>query len=450
MCAVPYYNAMDLGDRLQQALGKGYVIERELGGGGMSRVFLVTELDLDRKIVLKVLPPDLAAGLSVERFKREIQLAAKLQHPHIVPLLIAGAKDGLLYYAMPFISGEALRSRLAKQHELPIPESIRILRDVADALAYAHANGVVHRDIKPDNVLISGQHALVTDFGVSKALANSTGESSITSVGIALGTPAYMSPEQASADPSVDHRADIYSLGALAYELLTGQPPFSGLPPAQMLAAHVARAPDPVSMHRESVPPALEHVVMRCLEKKRADRWQSADELLVQLEALATPSAGLTPTNIALGKTSSPLRWGAAAAGAALITLVAVALWWMARIPPPYVVTSTAQITNSPGLELDAALSPDGALVAYTAGPVGHARIVVRQIAGGTARFLTDSALEPQRTPRWSPDGQQISFVVGQSLYAAPAFGGSARRLMDASGYAFASPALSPDGATVA
>lgn len=437
-------------ERLQNALGAGFRVERELGGGGMSRVFLVDDMELGRKIVLKVLPPDLAAGLSVERFKREVQLAAKLQHPHIVPLLTAGAKDGLLYFSMPFISGESLRARLASQHELPIPTVVRILRDVVDALAYAHASGVVHRDIKPDNVLLSGHHALVTDFGVSKALSSSTGESSITSVGIALGTPAYMSPEQASADPNIDHRADIYSLGALAYELLTGQPLFSGAP-QHVLAAHVTAAPEPVTTHRPSVPPALAQVVMRCLEKRRADRWQSADELLAQLEVLATPSGGLTPTTAALSARRVPrTAWQIAALVLAVATMAASARWWLKRTPPPYIVASTAQITNAPGLELDATISPDGKLVAYAAGTVGRTRILVRQISGGAARPLSDRAPEPQRTPRWSPDGQQVTFVVGQTLYVAPALGGTARSLMTAGPYEFASPALAPDGATVA
>src|SRR5690349_9311364 len=191
----------DLFARLQAALGDGYRIEKELGGGGMSRVFVATETALERQVVVKVLPVDLAAGLSIERFRREIQFAAKLQHPHIVPLLSAGAAEGLLYYTMPLIEGESLRAKLARQGELPIPEAVRILRDVADALSYAHEHGLVHRDIKPENVLLSGKHALVTDFGVSKALSTATGTSTVTSIGVALGTPVYMAPEQAAADP---------------------------------------------------------------------------------------------------------------------------------------------------------------------------------------------------------------------------------------------------------
>src|SRR5437899_4322254 len=262
----------------------------------MSRVFLAQEVRLGRQVVVKVLPPELAAGVSAERFEREIRLAAALQHPHIVPLLTAGSQGDLLYYVMPHIAGESLRARIAHEHALPVGETVRILRDVCDALAYAHAHGIVHRDVKPDNVLLSGKHALVTDFGVAKAVSSSSGAGTLTSLGMALGTPAYMAPEQAAGDPNVDHRADLYALGALGYELLAGRPPFSGLSPQALLAAQVTSTPDPVTQHRDSVPPALAGVIMRCLAKHPADRPQSAEELLGQLEAMATPTGRIAPT----------------------------------------------------------------------------------------------------------------------------------------------------------
>lgn len=285
----------DLQARLQAALGDAYSIERELGGGGMSRVFLAQESTLKRRVVIKVLPPEMAAGVNVERFRREIELAASLQHPHIVPLLAAGQAGDLLYYTMPMVEGESLRTKLAREGELPVGETIRILTDVADALAYAYAHDVVHRDIKPDNVLLSGKHALVTDFGVSKAVGASSG-GSLTSLGVALGTPAYMAPEQAAADPHVDHRADLYALGVLGYEMLTGRPPFIGPTPQATLAAQVTQIPQPVTAQRPVVSAALNALVMRCLEKHPADRWQSGNEVLQQLEAMATPSDGMTPT----------------------------------------------------------------------------------------------------------------------------------------------------------
>jgi tetratricopeptide (TPR) repeat protein len=286
----------DFSDRVQSAVGANYRLDRELGGGGMSRVFLAEEVGLERKVVVKVLPPEMAAGVNADRFRREILLAAKLQHPHIVPLLTAGASGDLLYYVMPFIQGESLRTRLAREGELPVGQAVRILRDVADALAYAHRQGVVHRDIKPDNVMLAEGHAVVTDFGVAKAVESSTGASSLTSLGVALGTPAYMSPEQAAADPHVDHRADIYALGAMAYEMLTGRPPFTGATPQSVLSAHVTQAPDPVAMHRATVPAALAEMVMRCLAKKPADRFQQAEELVPVFDSLLTPSGGITPT----------------------------------------------------------------------------------------------------------------------------------------------------------
>jgi tetratricopeptide (TPR) repeat protein len=287
----------ELSGRLQAALGAAYRVERELGGGGMSRVFLAEETRLARRVVVKVLPPELAAEISVDRFNREIQLSASLQHPHIVPLLAAGGSADVLYYTMPFVEGEALRTRLAREGELPVRDAVRILKDVADALAYAHARGIVHRDIKPDNVLLSGNHAVVADFGVAKAVSQAKGQSGLTSVGVALGTPAYMAPEQAAGDPNIDHRADIYALGAMAYEMLTGRPPFTDLSPHQMLAAHITEPVAPITDARPALPPALAELVMRCLEKNPPDRPQTAAEIYQVLESLATTSGSATVTS---------------------------------------------------------------------------------------------------------------------------------------------------------
>jgi serine/threonine-protein kinase len=315
----------DLRDQLQATLGNAYILERELGGGGMSRVFIAEDTSLGRKVVVKVLPPDLAATVNVERFRREIQLAAKLQHPHIVPVLSAGISDGLPYYTMPFIEGESLRARLARSGELPVQDTARILRDVLSALSYAHEHGVVHRDIKPDNVLLTGNHAVVADFGVAKALSASTNPgSSLTSLGVALGTPAYMSPEQAAADPSTDHRADLYGVGAMAYEMLTGQQVFSARSPQAMLAAHATQKPEPIDARRPSVPRELSSLIMRALEKHAADRPQSAAEMLAELEAAVTPSGATTPHlgAIAPRAKSSERRGMFMAMGAAILLAV--------------------------------------------------------------------------------------------------------------------------------
>ena len=295
----------------------------------MSRVFLAEEVRLGRQVVIKLLPPEMGAAVNVERFEREIQLAARLQHPHIVPLLTAGASGDLLYYVMPFISGESLRLKLAREGELPILEAVRVLREVVDALAYAHRNGVVHRDIKPDNILLSEGHAVITDFGVAKAVSASSGGSSLTSLGVALGTPAYMAPEQAAADPHVDHRADIYAVGALAYEMLAGRPPFTAPTAQALLAAQITQAPEPLVQHRRTVPPALNNVVMRCLEKRAADRWQSAAEMIPQLDAMSTPSSGTMPVTaqhvISTG-TEQAIRRGNPLRVAALFAVASVAV----------------------------------------------------------------------------------------------------------------------------
>ena len=290
----------DLTARLQAHFGQTYQIERELGGGGMSRVFLATEVRLGRKVVIKVLPPEMAAAVHADRFEREIQVSASLQHPHIVSLLTAGQAGDLLYYVMPYIKGETLGHRLAREGALPVSDVVRILRDVIDALAYSHAQGVVHRDIKPDNILLTGRHALVTDFGVAKAVSLSSGGGpGLTSSNVALGTPAYMAPEQAAADPHVDQRADLYAVGVVAYEMLAGRTPFEAPTPQQMLAAHVTATPVGLEQWREGLPPALTGTVMKCLVKHAADRWQTAEEVAVALEAITTTSGGTTPVGTA-------------------------------------------------------------------------------------------------------------------------------------------------------
>ena len=277
----------DLRDRLQASLGESYRLERELTGGGMSRVFVAQDTRLGREVVVKVLSPDLAAGVNSDRFHREILVAAQLQHPQIVPVLAAGETDGLPYFTMPYVAGESLRRRLDGGKSLPVVDAVAVLRDVARALAYAHEHGVVHRDIKPDNVLVAGGSAAVTDFGIAKALSSSRtfgGGESLTRIGNSLGTPAYMAPEQVAADPNADHRIDIYSFGAMAYELLSGSPPFGGRPPHEILSAHLTEQPAPLQSRAPDVPPALAALVMKCLAKNPADRPQTADEIVRALD----------------------------------------------------------------------------------------------------------------------------------------------------------------------
>jgi serine/threonine-protein kinase len=300
---------VDLQSRLQESLGPAYRLERELAGGGMSRVFLAEETALGRRVVIKVLPPDLAAGVSAERFTREVQVAARLQHPHIVPVHTTGAAADLPFYTMPFVEGDTLRARIARG-PIPLDEAVRILRDVARALEYAHLNGVVHRDIKPENIFLAGNSAVVSDFGIAKAItAARTGTgvltvdrlTHLTEAGTSVGTPAYMAPEQAAGAPDVDHRADIYSFGCVAYEILSGSPPFSARQPHELILAQIARTPAPLSQTAPAVPEALARLVMRCLSKTPAERPQTAMELVTALDAVSTPGPGFVPARARRG-----------------------------------------------------------------------------------------------------------------------------------------------------
>lgn len=299
-------------DRLQRQLGGSYAISRELSGGGSASVFLATEIALDRPVVLKALPPELAAGVDVERFRREIAFAARLQHPHLVPLLSAGASpegDGrgdasgsgtqaagdperaIPWFSMPYVQGQTLRERLLSGRPLQLPEVIRLLREIASALAYAHARGIVHRDIKPENVLLCDGVAMVTDFGVAKALDDASDDAlrtgrRVTTVSMALGTPAYMAPEQVNSAKLVDHKADIYALGCMAYELVAGDPPLARTSLRATMAAQLSETPAPLSDRRKDVPPALADVIMQCLEKDPHRRPHSASVIVKTIDAI--------------------------------------------------------------------------------------------------------------------------------------------------------------------
>ncbi len=443
-------------DRLAAALADRYRVERELGQGGMATVYLAEDLKHHRRVALKVLRPELAATLGPDRFFREIEVAAKLQHPHILPLHDSGEAGGFLYYVMPFVDGESLRRRLARGGELPIHDAVRILAEVADALAYAHGNGVVHRDIKPDNVLLSGRHALVSDFGVAKAVSEATGKQQLTTAGVALGTPAYMAPEQAAAEPTIDHRVDIYALGVMGYELLTGRPPFVGASSQEILAAHITKPPEPVSVRRPAVPAGLAEVIMKCLAKHPADRWQSADELVSHFEQQLTPTGGTTPSQTRPPTPAVRPGRGLAARVAVIAGLVLLAVAGglllahrsAGEVPQ---LGKRSELTLEPGLELNPSVSPDGKFVAYSRMMPAESRLVIQQLAGGEPVTVAHWPGLYSATPSWSPDGSRLAYSSPRGLEVIPAFGGASRLVAIESrepkhGWA----AWAPDGNTIA
>jgi hypothetical protein len=344
----------DLRARLDLSLGDSVTIERELGGGGMARVFVGVERALDRRIVVKVLDLEAAVHTSAERFRREIKLVAQLQHPHIVPVFTAGGDDTLLWYAMPFVSGESLRARLSREGALPVADAIRIGREVLDALGAAHARGIVHRDVKPDNILLEGVHAQVADFGVAKALADAGVATGLTTAGMALGTPAYMAPEQAMSDPTTNHRADLYATGAVLYEMLVGAPPFAGSAPA-VISAHLTAPIPQVSDRRRDVPPAVAALITRLLAKNPAERPQSAYEALAILETPTTPVAAASSAVPVSGPGSRKPLAMAAAIG---IAAIAAAAFWASRPSVPDFADGTEVIAVMPlGTTGDTALA---------------------------------------------------------------------------------------------
>jgi len=307
-------------ERLARGLAGRYEVEREIGSGGMATVYLARDVKHQRAVAIKVLRPELAASLGSERFLREIEIAAGLDHPHILPLYDSGEVDGSLFYVMPFVEGESLRDRLTREGQLPLPDAIEIAREVADALSAAHARNIVHRDIKPENILLSGNHARVTDFGIARALSVAGG-SRLTSAGMAIGTPSYMSPEQASGEEAIDGRSDLYALGCVLYEMLAGEPPYSG-PTAQAILVKRLTEPVPrISALRETVSPALERVIHRALAKAPADRPANAASFMSELDAAAS-GAALAPT-----------RRRPAIAGIVIVLLVAIVVAYAALRP---------------------------------------------------------------------------------------------------------------------
>jgi Tol biopolymer transport system component len=419
----------ELPPRLVEALRDRYRLERELGRGGMGAVYLAEDLKHHRRVAVKVLRPDLSASLGTDRFLREIEVAARLQHPAILPLHDSGQADGYVFYIMPFVEGESLRDRLTRQHELPVEETARILSEVLDALAYAHGKGVIHRDIKPDNIMLAGRHALLLDFGVAKAVNDSAGPEFVTTTGLALGTPSYMAPEQAVADKEVDHRADLYAVGVVGYEMLAGRRPFQGNTAQQIVVAQMTKAPEELLTHRASVPGPLAATIMRAIARHPADRWQSAGEMLARLEPYVVPSGESTPATLPVVPARRERRWPVvlgAALGALALAGAAIALFR----PHPAAelrLGRRVQVTLEPGLEIEPAMSPDGRLVAYAAGAMNALEIRVRQLDGGTALSVASQSQRPQRFPIWSPDGGRLMLSTPRGIEIVSSLGGPGR-----------------------
>ena len=424
-------------DRLTAALAGRYTIERELGQGGMATVYLAHDIKHDRDVAIKVLHPDLGAALGGERFLSEIRTTARLQHPHILPLLDSGEADGLLYYVMPLVTGETLRARLEREQQLPVEDAVRIAREVADALGYAHGLGVVHRDIKPENILLQGGHALVADFGIALAVQHAGG-TRMTQTGLSLGTPQYMSPEQAMGERAIDARSDIYALGAVTYEMLVGEAPFTGPTVQAIVARLITEEPRGIAAQRKAVPPGVEAAVLRALEKLPADRFASATEFAAAL----ADSAGATPAHRPHGTRSGTRRGRGTIVlgGLAVFAIVAAVVGWLRPAPVAEVTRQRVTLWEhslarllSPGAERVASratIAPDGSSIVFGDSVGGNLQLL-RKLRG-ESKATPIAGTESGVSPFFSPDGKWIGYITTDNkLRKVPVEGGGSITLAD-------------------
>lgn len=413
--------------RLTVAIAEQYRIERELGAGGMATVYLAHDLKHDRDVAIKVLHPDLGAALGGERFLAEIKTTAKLQHPHILPLLDSGTADGLLFYVMPFVDGETLRSRLDREKQLPVNDAVQLAREVADALQYAHERGVIHRDIKPENILLQGgtgaQHALVADFGIALAV-QSAGGARMTQTGLSLGTPQYMSPEQATGERIIDARSDLYALAAVSYEMLVGEPPFTGPTVQSIVARLMTEEPRALMIQRKAIPEHVEAAVLKALEKLPADRFTTAAEFAGAIDARDTTIASRATSSRNAAKPQSRVNVGLITA---TVLASSVAAWSFFRpVPAPQVVRYALLADSVPGSRSwtgDIAISPDGHTIIRAGGPRGTLLVRHRD----ELKFAPLAGSEGAIAPRVTPDGLRVLFYVNGQLVSMPLTGGALR-----------------------
>jgi eukaryotic-like serine/threonine-protein kinase len=431
-------------DRLAAALADRYRIERELGAGGMATVYLADDLRHHRRVAIKVMRPELAAVIGADRFLAEITTTANLQHPHILPLFDSGTVEGTVFYVMPFVDGESLRDRLDREKQLPIDEAVRIATEAAGALHYAHGHGVIHRDIKPENILLHGGHALVADFGIALAAAR-TGGSRMTETGMSLGTPTYMSPEQAMGERAIDVRTDIYALGCVLYEMLVGDPPHAGSTAQAIVAKVITEKPASIIAHRDRVPEHVEDAVMTALEKLPADRFASAAEFAAALAGRSTRAAGTVRRPRTAGRAGAPpspadtarSRRRVAAAGAIVATVAllgAAAGWtgrgWTARAPAPAPIRFSASL-GEPGADRPyLSISPDGRrIMRAVADSAGVPRLLVLDL--GTGAVTTVPGTEHANGAEFSPRGDWIAFTANGELRKIAVQGGPATVLIN-------------------
>jgi eukaryotic-like serine/threonine-protein kinase len=411
-------------DTLAAALGRGYRVERELGQGGMATVYLAYDLKHDRRVAVKVLRADLAAVIGAERFLREIKTIAVLQHPHILGLIDSGEVGATAYYVMPFVEGESLRDRLRREKQLPIAEAVQIAAEVAGALDYAHRHGIVHRDIKPENVLLHDGAALVADFGIALAVSK-VGDTRMTETGMSLGTPHYMSPEQAMGEREITPRSDVYALGAMTYEMLVGDPPFTGSTAQAIVAKVMTERPRAIHPQRDTVPPAVEAAVLTALEKLPADRFASAAQFAEALHATDTGRTRISPAARFGSRTGWRARWSdpivlTLAALAVAAGLVAGWTWRRHSAPAGDVVRFTIPApasgrTNALGYNV-LSVSADGRTLVYVGqGDGGHQQLLVRTLDNVVSRPLPGT--EDASSPVFSPDGRWVAFIRGNQLY---------------------------------